>query len=555
MSRVPAEPPAFRDPVISPYYSSNDNGLPDEFVPRCKAHILKMAEIVQAEEEEVSRLKLELEESLRRLQLATDEYTSCQSLLSPIRRVPTEIFSTIFIHILELDSGPRILSPQDVIQLRDLMLVCKKWRKVALVTPELWCGLEFNLFWEMAGKSINPEAARYILERWFDRAGTRSLRLALGGMYFTPDERFPLRPFLLSPHRRWHTLTLEHLSLHCAESIFSPIKGVDGHGGDTSRGVVEPALECLQELGLYFDHDELLTFDLSILPSLKRLTIENVRPPFSFPPTLRCLHIHGFSAPRSLLIEALGQLPELQELELNGVGPIDLGPSGPALHPTEAAILDNLPVTTFRLREALSLRVYQLLETGLRFPRLERCEFGKITLYEEAEIALVRNTIPTFLNHSPGLQEIDFTSSTLRSPLIAEIISKTRPLVKRILVHDFSFIANMKLPPKVTLSGLESLVAVEPPSEGLLERIVGFFGRRKECIRKRQVTGGTTVRLYVQDGWPKYILARRNWVKQFEEVGVQVATTPYHAYSAGQINKETWPNSRKNAISENDPVT
>ncbi|THU78881.1 hypothetical protein K435DRAFT_603695, partial [Dendrothele bispora CBS 962.96] len=72
-----------------------------------------------------------------------------RSLLSPIRRLPPEILSLIFILRCE-GFGNSFNSVEHYIDLPAVVLsqVCTGWRKVASDTPSIWSDLDFSLGWE-----------------------------------------------------------------------------------------------------------------------------------------------------------------------------------------------------------------------------------------------------------------------------------------------------------------------------------------------------------------------------------------------------------------------
>lgn len=65
-----------------------------------------------------------------------------QNILSPIRRIPVEILSEIFVRCLSKDGLTRPSSGEAPLL---LMMICRRWRDVAISTPKLWSSLSILL--------------------------------------------------------------------------------------------------------------------------------------------------------------------------------------------------------------------------------------------------------------------------------------------------------------------------------------------------------------------------------------------------------------------------
>ncbi|KAJ2924374.1 hypothetical protein H1R20_g12720, partial [Candolleomyces eurysporus] len=90
----------------------------------------------------------------RQIEREVEEY---HSLLSPWRGIPVEIVGTIFKFVIP---PVRAVTAKD---LGNLRLVCKKWRDVADLTPQLWSGLEIDV----RGRQLSHEK----LSSWLNKAG------------------------------------------------------------------------------------------------------------------------------------------------------------------------------------------------------------------------------------------------------------------------------------------------------------------------------------------------------------------------------------------------
>jgi len=89
-----------------------------------------------------------------------------RALLSPIRRIPTEMLSEIFNHCLSRD---KYLSPRPDKPPLLLAQVSKTWRAVALSTPQLWTSISISL----SPTSAHPDP--HLIQQWIDRSGSRPL--------------------------------------------------------------------------------------------------------------------------------------------------------------------------------------------------------------------------------------------------------------------------------------------------------------------------------------------------------------------------------------------
>ncbi|ESK93439.1 hypothetical protein Moror_1720 [Moniliophthora roreri MCA 2997] len=129
---------------------------------------------------EISRLKSTLTYLLshrERLQIFVNSH---KALISPIRRLPDEILSEIFLYCLPHDRNPTRSTGEAPLL---LTLVCERWREVALSTARLWTALHIYL---------PPRPQKYeqtfsqLLERrsmgmktWFSRSGSLPVSFSL----------------------------------------------------------------------------------------------------------------------------------------------------------------------------------------------------------------------------------------------------------------------------------------------------------------------------------------------------------------------------------------
>ncbi|KAF7296214.1 hypothetical protein HMN09_01090100 [Mycena chlorophos] len=129
--------------------------------------------------EDVARIQAILDEAVRardELQAAIEAH---EALISPMRRVPDDILSVIFLHTLPttrntaliLDEGPLLL-----------MQVCRYWRALTLAIPHLWASMHIVLppkntdpGLQLVGLKSEVEA----VEQWIQRAAAVPLSIRI----------------------------------------------------------------------------------------------------------------------------------------------------------------------------------------------------------------------------------------------------------------------------------------------------------------------------------------------------------------------------------------
>ncbi|EAU85089.2 hypothetical protein CC1G_08062 [Coprinopsis cinerea okayama7 len=513
--RVSQESNPYQNPILAPYYASTSNHLSPDLLPQYNTHLSKMEAMTLQAREDVARLEIELNEARQRLRHTIDEYVSCRSLAAPIRRLPTELLSSIFVGVVQ---RPKPFSSEDVRRLTVLRLVCKKWQEVVDTTHALWSGLTFDVY------VTRPQEIRHYLEQWFARAGTHPLHLSLDLAPVRGEGDLHLRGFFYQPGYRWTSLSFLGAPSRWIRCLFQTL-----HGKEYSQLTQTEGFECswknLEELEVNYNWDNHASPFLSTpifplsrrSPNLKRLTFTRATQPFFSHNTLRYLYLRDFRGSQRALVKALSVLPSLEEFEL-------FASLFKAEDPWDAVDEENMSkvnVSTFHLSG--TSRPLEVFEGRFRFPKLQMVRFTGVRPAEWSD-----GKLAGFFNRSgQELEEISFIQSAFPSVYIAETLSALRSKVKRILVKDFEFIAQLAPWPTSKLHGLEVLVAETPPSEELLRSMIEVFGRRKEAIERGEIIGRGVVRLYVQKGWPSYMITHRDYMQKMEEVGVQMVLTPY----------------------------
>ncbi|KAK7043144.1 hypothetical protein VNI00_008498 [Paramarasmius palmivorus] len=142
--------------------------------------IAKIRSLLDAPEKQLRAL----DEEIARLQAQRDELKDFidnhHALLSPIRRVHTDILREIFVRCLPEDHLP---CPN----LREAPLlltrICQRWREVVISTPELWNRIHISLSFPQSPQglpSLRPlmEKKAQGLEVWLGRSGTMPLTVS-----------------------------------------------------------------------------------------------------------------------------------------------------------------------------------------------------------------------------------------------------------------------------------------------------------------------------------------------------------------------------------------
>ncbi|ESK88759.1 hypothetical protein Moror_17147 [Moniliophthora roreri MCA 2997] len=153
-----------------------------------------------------------LDEQIAQLQARRDKLKSFidnhRALLSPIRRVPSDILREIFVQCLPKDHLPTHNIHQAPLLLTG---ICRSWREVAITTPRLWnrihivfrypCSPPVTDFFRSLMKA-NTEG----LDLWLERSGTMPLTLSLNA--HTP---------FASNETRWTVIEVDEIEALCID--------------------------------------------------------------------------------------------------------------------------------------------------------------------------------------------------------------------------------------------------------------------------------------------------------------------------------------------------
>ena len=149
----------------------------------------------------------------------------CKAVLSPIRRIPTEIWSMIFLMCLIADDDT--VNEDFFVEARkdeaplNIAGVCQRWRAIALSTPSLWRSLEITRTADLHSSHPHPELAFL----WVARSAPHPISFSLDteeDNFFTmrdledfhePKRNYPLLQLLvvelLMCMPRWRTVRLD----------------------------------------------------------------------------------------------------------------------------------------------------------------------------------------------------------------------------------------------------------------------------------------------------------------------------------------------------------
>jgi len=128
-------------PAIHSLLSTNQP-LSDDDIPEAKKLLAAEMDAVQCLEEQIKELEANLDALKAQHDQRVANVRTYQSLLSPVRRIPAEILSDIFIASLSEMDGP-VPERKMVPNYTSIALtqVCRLWRRTALSTPSLWSNI------------------------------------------------------------------------------------------------------------------------------------------------------------------------------------------------------------------------------------------------------------------------------------------------------------------------------------------------------------------------------------------------------------------------------
>lgn len=212
--------------------------LHTNYVPS-DAEVLEIKSYLSKPESELHRLEIEVARARAILDKLFSEHDKLEQfvdahriLITPMRRLPPEIFQEIFVQCLSTSRNSVMHSREAPMLLTE---VCSDWRRIALSTPALWSSLHF-VFPHPASASDGSKHARFDAVRaWLARSGTLS-KLSISVYSEFLDDSQPtltksLGSFIHRCKRLKITAPLEHIARLGVPSL-PELEDVTIHGRD-----------------------------------------------------------------------------------------------------------------------------------------------------------------------------------------------------------------------------------------------------------------------------------------------------------------------------------
>ncbi|KAK0479811.1 hypothetical protein EDD18DRAFT_1295524 [Armillaria luteobubalina] len=151
---------------------------------------------------------------------ALENQANATKILSPSRRLPTEMLTDIFIRCSSLQDGSE--SPLDPGEFPwTLSHVCRKWREVAVATPELWSSIRLDFLDDRFLNGSRIREAAFMLGVILDRARPHYLDVRID--YDDGISTHPACAVLLPSVRCWKSLHITGESVDLG--FLSPCRG------------------------------------------------------------------------------------------------------------------------------------------------------------------------------------------------------------------------------------------------------------------------------------------------------------------------------------------
>ncbi|KAJ7696701.1 hypothetical protein B0H17DRAFT_1052770 [Mycena rosella] len=388
---------------------------------------------ISSYENEVPRPRARLAKAQAERGELQSHYDDLRSLLSPVRRLPSEILAGIFAQCQipsELpDSEARSLADLAQAPLLVLSQVSSRWHEIALCTPTLWDTIKLYSF-DLWSTDNMIEQSMTLLRVALDRGANSPLNLeicTLGSMY-SLDYTLPLQ--LLAQHcERWKTV-----SLLCTYSALRHLSGI--------RGKL-PLLETLQIM--YDTSDPLDLFDDA--PTLRTFLVAGPAPLTVVNTHLAQLHMIGclgHEPPQlPLTVSFMSRMPHGTHFRLEFF----------LRNSTDEEVLDmHIPPTASNIaRLSMEVRDYfdsrygvQTLDsifTALTLPHLLELSFRS----EQYPYSLMHWSHPAFLGLSTRsafhthLQSLHLSHVVITESELVESLA-TLPLLQRLSISDHQII-------------------------------------------------------------------------------------------------------------------
>ncbi|KAH6906973.1 hypothetical protein BKA70DRAFT_1285951 [Coprinopsis sp. MPI-PUGE-AT-0042] len=228
--------------ALLPFTNSNDE-LPEMLVPLCRQNLEEIEAASSDINRKIDELKGHDESLLKDQKRVLHMKILCESLLSPVRRIPNELIGQV---ICSCFDNPAILDTTDRQLFAIVRSVCRQWRTVALASHDLWRGLSVS-------DDLTSDIGRKITS-WFRHGGpTPNLTLKVSSQTLPPD----IRQLLLHRQCRWTQISLHlpstvlaHFMFHLqsTQNPWHELQSLEVHHQPTPSGTVIPCTFFLEHM-------------------------------------------------------------------------------------------------------------------------------------------------------------------------------------------------------------------------------------------------------------------------------------------------------------------
>jgi hypothetical protein len=174
-------------------------------------------------DDEMSRLQLFMSQLAARRQSLEGSLKEHRSVVAPIRRIPLEVLSEIFLFCA--DSNSKCF---DVTQApMQLSFVCNKWRRLVISMSQLWSSIslqgDLGYFRRGEGETCSESIQTDMLRMWLLRSGSSPLTLVIDELWLESDVLTSCIAILIPHSHRWRDVTFSLDDTHW--EMLSAVKG------------------------------------------------------------------------------------------------------------------------------------------------------------------------------------------------------------------------------------------------------------------------------------------------------------------------------------------
>uniref|UniRef100_A0A0W0G8T9 F-box domain-containing protein n=1 Tax=Moniliophthora roreri TaxID=221103 RepID=A0A0W0G8T9_MONRR len=148
-------------------------------------------------DEELRVLGARMDELMARREDVEKFVSSHLALASPIRGISEDVLAEIFLHCLPTDRIPsRSVAEAPIV----LIMVCRKWKEIALRTPRLWAAL--HIYFPTIHRHLEAKSKpifkrrREGVEKWFRRSGDLPITFSLVVHHYEMDFELYYKPIV-----------------------------------------------------------------------------------------------------------------------------------------------------------------------------------------------------------------------------------------------------------------------------------------------------------------------------------------------------------------------